>query len=87
MSDADNVIRRLMYWRDLPKGAPLPTFMGGPAVNTWDDLIRTVCGDAINEIKALRREVELQRIEVTNLRHQLGYEGQSFRDIKAKVGA
>lgn len=82
----DDIIDRLRFWCELPKGAPLPD---GDHINSWDNLIRAVCANAITEIEKLRDEVKTLRDRTANLGWQLdavSNERDTFRDIKDRLG-
>lgn len=76
---ADDIVDRLRFWCELPKGAPLPD---GDRVNTWDGLIRAVCANAIAEIESLRHETKSLRL----ILGAVSIEPSGLRDIKDKVG-
>lgn len=47
-----DIVGKLTFWRDLPHGAMLSA--DWPNVNQWDDHIREVAGEALDEIRLLR---------------------------------
>lgn len=71
-----DIVERLAYWRDLPRGTPLPD----GEHNGWDKLIRAVCVDAIIEIERLR-VVEDQLRRVAGAIET----SPAFRDVKDKL--